>query len=192
MKLPVLSDPHKYTGLYAVDFGDSSSVGFTAPEVAELLDSEKFAHIKVYKIHRAGPDGELELRGVARDIFGLENGMFFFALDENNARRDYMKLVSLAVSDAPPSMAKAHLARWNNHYVTALIYPAEYNDEISRWLRDNHYRTDGPVEAGISQVAQYYRANAEILERHQFIPDSQIDSLTGEALLKSVKKAVQR
>jgi hypothetical protein len=36
MKLPKLQKPDVYTGLYMVDFGDHSGVGFTAEEVAEL------------------------------------------------------------------------------------------------------------------------------------------------------------
>ena len=63
MKLPQVQEATKYAGLYVVDFGDHSGVGFTADEVAELLDSERFADVKVYKIHRAFPDGTMELKG---------------------------------------------------------------------------------------------------------------------------------
>ena len=80
MKLPKLEKPDKYVGLYVFDFGDSSGVGFTAEEVAELLESEKFQDCKAYKIHRAYPDGRLELKGVRREIFQLEAGILFYAL----------------------------------------------------------------------------------------------------------------
>ena len=36
MKLPELKGPEKYVGLYVVDFGQYTSVGFTALQVAEL------------------------------------------------------------------------------------------------------------------------------------------------------------
>ncbi len=42
MKLPEVKNSERYVGLYVVDFGDHSAVGFTADEVAELLDSDKF------------------------------------------------------------------------------------------------------------------------------------------------------
>ena len=47
MKLPEIKEANKYTGLYVVDFGDHCGVGFTAGEIAELLESERFA--VVYK-----------------------------------------------------------------------------------------------------------------------------------------------
>ena len=72
MKLPKLQDSEKYVGLYIFDFGDHTGVGFTAQEVAELLESEKYKDSKVYKIHRAYPDGKLELKGVQPRLFQLE------------------------------------------------------------------------------------------------------------------------
>jgi hypothetical protein len=57
MKLPELQNSQKYIDLYVVDFGQYCSVGFTAREVAELLESEKYSDCKVYKIHNARPDG---------------------------------------------------------------------------------------------------------------------------------------
>ena len=85
MKLPEMKNAEKYKGLYVVDFGDHSGVGFTAEEVAELLESEKFKDIKVYKIYRAYPDGKMELKGVPNSIFELEAGMFFYESDESTA-----------------------------------------------------------------------------------------------------------
>jgi hypothetical protein len=41
MELPKLQKPDRYVGLYVFDFGGQVSVGFTAEEVAELLESEK-------------------------------------------------------------------------------------------------------------------------------------------------------
>jgi hypothetical protein len=64
MKLPEVKDSQKYKGLYVVDFGGRCGVGFTADEVAELLESEKFKDVKVYKIYKAYPDGRMELKGV--------------------------------------------------------------------------------------------------------------------------------
>ena len=87
MKLPELRKPEKYAGLYIFDFGDHVGVGFTAEEVAELLESEKYKDGKVYKIHRAYPDGKLELKGVTAATFALEAGMFFYSTDLDAGRR---------------------------------------------------------------------------------------------------------
>ena len=89
MKLPEIKNPDKYVDLYVVDFGDRSGVGFTADEVAQLLESEKFKDVKVYRIYNAYPDGRMELKGVPNEIFQLEAGMFFYEFDETIAQGDF-------------------------------------------------------------------------------------------------------
>ncbi|MBN2130933.1 MAG: hypothetical protein JW741_15635 [Sedimentisphaerales bacterium] len=193
MKLPELDKPDRYQGLYVFDFGDHAGVGFTAEEVAELLESERYREGKVYKIHRAYPDGRLELKGVAAGRFQLEAGMFFYAGDEATARANFKRLVDLAVGAAPPCRAKVHLAQYaTDKFAVALIYPAEYDDEVSSWLLEGDFRTAGAVEGGAGAVEQYYQGQAEILERHQLFESGQTVNRTGDELLASLARAVQR
>ena len=193
MKLPEIIEPKRYVGLYVVDFGDNTAVGFTADEVAEILESEKYKDCKVYKIHRAYPDSRLELKGVRNEIFQLEAGMFFYEDNKLTAKKDFKNLVSIAVQSAPPCRAKVQLAKYSSDkFVTALIYPAEYDDEMSRWLLDNDYKTKGAAEGGIGAVERYYQAKPEILERHQLIGQAAVESRSGAELLASLKVAVQR
>jgi hypothetical protein len=169
MKLPELKNSEKYVGLYVFDFGDHCGVGFTAEEVAELFESERYKNCKAYKIHKAYPDGRLELKGVRPEIFQLEAGMFFYSSDLETARADFKGLVNLAVKLAPPCRAKLHLARYTNEkFVTAIVYPAEYDDQISTWLSDGDYKTTGAAEAGSEAVQRYYDYKPQILDRHQF------------------------
>jgi hypothetical protein len=193
MKLPKLRNGKKYVGLYVFDFGDHTGVGFTAQEVAELLESEKYKDCKVYKIHKAYPDGKLELKGVPAETFQLEAGMFFYSGDFETANQDFKNLVDLAVSSAPPCRAKVHLAKYNdNKFVTAIIYPAEYDDEISCWLLDGEYKTAGAAEGGIETVQRYYNQKPEILDRHQLFGETVFESRTGQQLLAAAKLAIQR
>ena len=209
MKLPKLEKPDKYVGLYVVDFGDGSTllttggstglttgragVGYTAEEVAELFESERFRDCKAYKIHRAYPDGRLELKGVRREIFQLEAGMFFYSVDIQTARDDYKRLVKLGIETEVPCRAKIQLAKYSEcKFAVALIYPAEYDDEMSGWLLEHKYKTAGAAQGGIEAVAGYYDAKPEILERHQLWPASTIESRTGEELLAATKAAIQR
>ncbi|HEC02758.1 MAG TPA: hypothetical protein ENI81_04385 [Phycisphaerales bacterium] len=193
MELPKLEKPEKYVGLYIFDFGDHTGVGFTAQEVAELLESEKYAGGRVYKIHKAYPDGKLEMKGVSAETFQLEAGMFFYSNDAETSRRDFKQLVELAVRAAPPCRAKVHLAGFGDEsYAVALIYPAEYDDEVSSWLSAGEYRTGGEAEGGIAAVQRYYDRQAEVLDRHQLFGESESASRTGEELLACVKLAVQR
>jgi hypothetical protein len=192
MKLPELEKPEKYVGLYIFDFGDHAGVGFTAEEVSELLESEKYKDGKVYKIHKAYPDGRLELKGVPSETFQLEAGMFFYSSELQTARQDFKRLVNLAVKSSPPCRAKVHLAKYgDDKLVVALIYPAEYDGEFSTWL-DGEYRTNGSAEGGTGAVQRYYDQKPEILERHQLFDRSEIISRTGSDLLSSLKMVVQR
>ncbi len=193
MKLPKLEKPDSYIGLYIVDFGDNTGVGFTAQEVAELFESERYRDCKAYKIHRAYPDGRLDLKGVRREIFQLESGMFFYSGDIDTVRDDYKRLVKLGVETELPCKAKIHLAKFSgDKFAVALIYPAEYDDEISGWLLEHEYKTAGAAEGGISTVTGYYDAKPEILERHQLWGQSTVESRTGEELLAAIKTAIQR
>ena len=47
MKLPQLTDPDRYEGLYVFDFGEQCAVGYTASEIAVLLESERYRNGKV-------------------------------------------------------------------------------------------------------------------------------------------------
>jgi hypothetical protein len=192
MKLPQVQEATKYAGLYVVDFGDHSGVGFTADEVAELLDSERFADVKVYKIHRAFPDGTMELKGVRNETFSLEAGMFFYANDETTGRSDFGRLLAWAEKQAPPGRCKVHLAKTDAGYLTALIYPAEYDEEFARWLLDGQFRTGGAVEGGTGAVQRYYDAGQQVLERQQLWPQTSRQALHGEALFEAAKRAVIR
>ena len=193
MKLPELKEPQKYVGLYIFDFGDHAGVGFTAEEVAELFESEKYKNCKAYKIHRAYPDGRLELKGVRPEIFQLEAGMFFYSNGLEIARADFKGLVNLAVKSAPPCRAKLHLARYTNEkFVTAIVYPAEYDDQISAWLSDGDYKTTGAAEGGIEAVQRYYDYKPQILDRYQLFGKSENQSRSGAELLANLKLAIQR
>jgi hypothetical protein len=193
MKLPKLEQPDRYQGLYVFDFGDHAGVGFTAEEVAELLDSERYKDGKVYKIQRAFPDGRMELRAVPAATFQLEAGMLFYATDEATARGDFKRLVALAVRSTPPSRAKVQLARYaEDKYAVALIYPAERDAEVSSWLLEGEYRAAGPAEGGIGAIERYYQDRPEILETHQLFGASENISRTGRELLEAVALAVQR
>jgi hypothetical protein len=193
MKLPKVEKPDKYVGLYVFDFAEHTGVGFTAQEVEELLESEKYKDCKVYKIHKAYPDGKLELKGVRAEVFELEAGMFFYSSELETAKRDFKGLVNLAVKSAPPCRAKVHLAKYSSDkFAVAIIYPAEYDDEISRWLLDGEYKTSGAAEGGVGAVQGYYDCRPEILDRHQLFGESEFESRTGQELLAHIKLAVQR
>ena len=105
MNLPHVKDPQRLRGLYIYDFGDWAAVGYTAGEVAILLEDERYGGGKVYRIHRAWPDGQMELQGVSAERFRLESGMFFHRTDLELARADFEALRSAADKTPPPCRA---------------------------------------------------------------------------------------
>lgn len=199
MKLPQISQPERYRGLYVFDFGEWAALGYTAEEITMLLESERYRDGKVYKIHRAWPDGSLELRGVSGERFQLESGMFFYRATLPAARADYESLASLACTQAPPCRAKLQLADFGSagtdqrqRFVVTLIFPAEYEDEIGVWLNEADYQGGDLAEGGISLVTRYYEQEKTILERQQLWSQAAIPARSREEVYASVRRAVQR
>jgi len=169
MKIPAIDNAEKYVGLYVMDLGQQCEIGYTAEEVGALLESRDYSDAKIYKIYRAKPDGTMELHGVVRDKFQLESGMFFYCRDERSGLADFQELIEWNRHQKPPCRAKLHLARGSDtQLIIALIYPAEYENEIGNWLADSGFKGAGPVDAGISQVERYYNGQYELLQSEQF------------------------
>lgn len=197
VKLPQVDEPQRYQGLYVYDFGEWAAIGYTAKEVATLLESERYRDGKVYRIHRAQPDGTMELSGVSAERFEFESGMFFSRRDRAAAERDFDALCAAAESEKPPCRAHAHLADQSraspaSPYVVGLVYPAEYEDDIAAWLLACGYQGGDTVEGGISHVTNFRESDCSILRRHQLWPESTTPSRTREEVLATVRRAVQR
>jgi hypothetical protein len=205
MKLPELESPERYAGLYIFDFGDQVAVGYTADEIAVLLESEKYKDGKIYRIHRALPDGTMELQGVAPETFMAEEGMFFYRADLPAARQDFDELEQLAGQVPPPCRMKLHLAALEKRegdladkspvtsekYMTVMIYPAEYSHEVGKWLIDADYRGGDYVEGGSSLVTNYYGMGATLVGKRQLWPAA-IASRPAEEVLATTHLSIQR
>ncbi len=196
MDLPELDQPTRYEGLYIYDFGEWCAVGYTADEIAVLLESHEYQGGKTYKIHRASPDGRMELRGVSAERFQLESGMFFPQSDLTASHEDFEALRSAAKREPPPCRAKLHLSdRGDGHaarYVVGLVFPAEYEDDVGRWLVGIDYSGGDVAEGGISHATQYNEESLTVLDRHQLWPSSTQSSRCAAEVLAGVRRAVQR
>lgn len=194
MRLPELEQPERYAGLYVFDFGEQVAIGYTADEIAVLLESAKYADGKVYRIHRALPDGTMELQGVARERFQAEDGLFFYRRDLESARQDLADLERLVTEAPPPCRMKAHMARRPDEpeqYMVAMIFPAEFTHDVAGWLNRADYRGGDYVEGGVSQVTGYYAMQPTVIERRQFWPAKNL-SRPPEEVLASTHLVVQR
>ena len=197
MKLPAVDQPDRLRGLYVFDFGEWSAVGYTAEEIAILLEDTAYRMGKVYKIVRSAPDGRMELRGVPRERFEFESGMFFNRDDLAAARADFAALLQISAQHGAPCRAYLHLADRGVHegvarYVTALIYPAEYEDDMAAWLLATRFMGGSLVEGGISHVGNYHAEEKTILDRQPLSSKPAVPSRSADEVLGSVRRAVQR
>lgn len=196
MILPHVDRPQRLRGLYVYDFGEWTAVGYTADEIAILLEHERYRGGRIYKIHRATPDGQMELRGVSARLFNVEGGMFFYREELDLARSDYETLRAAAHETPPPCRAFLHLADRQidgpQRYVTALVFPAEFEEEIGAWLTTLAYSGGDTAEGGISHVTNYHAEQKDLLERQQLWSRPAIPSRSPEEVLSSVRQAVQR
>lgn len=194
MKLPGLEQPESYAGLYVFDFAGQVAVGYTADEIAVLLESERYVDGKVYRIHRALPDGTMELQGVSRETFQKEDGLLFHRATRDAARADFEELARMAAAEKPPCRMKLQLAALSGSptsHLTVVIFPAEYTHDVAEWLNRIGFEGGNVVEGGPSQVTSYYDASPEVLERRQLWPEGSL-SRPAEEVLASTHLAVQR
>ncbi len=197
LKLPPLADPQRYRGLYVYDFGEWTAVGYTADEVAVLLESEAYRGGKVYRIHRASPDGRMELQALSTGQFGLESGLFFYRDERSAAELDFRVLCRLADQTPPPCPLSVQVAQRagaveRGRFVTAVFYPAEYERDVARWFTAIDYQGGDTAEGGISHVSDYQAQEKTILYRQQLWEHPALSSRSPQEVLASVRRAVQR
>ena len=194
MTLPPLRDPPQYAGLYVFDFGDHVSVGYTADEIAILLDSGRFATGQAYRVHRAQSDGTIELLPVSREALAREDGLLFYRHLVRDARRDFDLLVGLADNEPPPCRAHAQLAKIctaGPGYLTALTFPAESAGRISVWLQRLKFEGGDFVRGGAAEMECYYGADPMIIDRREW-GDVRAASRSVQEVLATTDLAVQR
>jgi hypothetical protein len=207
MNLPPLdaaADASRYCGLYVFDFGEWTAVGYSADEVAMLLESEQYRDGKAYRIVRVSPHGRWELQGVPTERFHFESGVFFYREALDAAEADYEVLREMASRAAPPCRCFIQLSELptglDEHtgdtderlrYVTALIYPAEFDPEMSRWLLRADFNGGDSVEGGVSMVTRYRDARPNVMRREQFWSETS-GPRTAEEVFATVRKAFQR
>lgn len=197
MRIPEVAEPHRFRGLYLVQHEDWSALGYTADEVAMLLESERYRQARIYRVHNALPDGRMELVGVSPDRFQLESGMFFYSDNAEQASCDYDELVAQAARTLPPVRAYVQLADRGEavdfgRYVIALVFPAEAEADIGSWLSQIGYEGGAIAEGGISYVTNYLEETKTILQRQQFWNTPAVPSRSREEVLSSVSVPVQR
>jgi hypothetical protein len=180
--------------LYVFDFGDHVSVGYTAEEIRILLDSGRFKMGHAYRVHRALPDGTLELQQIEREALIREDGLLFYRHLVRDARRDFDQLVGLADNDLPPCRALAQLAKLHTAgpgYLTAFMFPAEAGGRVSAWLERIKFDGGDFVRGGAAELECYYGANPLIIDQREWV-ENRSGTRSAQEVLATTDLAVQR
>lgn len=195
MRLPRIDPSKDYSGLYVIDFGDQAGVGYTIEEVRLLLEDERYRKCRVYKVHRMLPDGTVELKAVSPTRFAVESAFAFCSRKSEQARQDFDSLKALAENDPLPCKARLLFGKLSYGpqfpYVAAIIYPAEYEDELSQWLLKHDVRAGETVDHGISH-AQNIQANLQVRDHTQLPAADWLQSRSRNELLRAVGDGIQR
>lgn len=195
MQLPNVDNADHYAGLFVVDFGETVSLGYTAREVEMLLESERYADAKVYRIHNAKPDGTMELIGVRNERFRQETGMFFYRNDLDAARADFEQIQRLADQTPLPCRAQLLLGALGEGsrfgYVVGLAFPAEADPDVARWLGDHNVQAGEYADGGVGRLATI-RETARVVDSAQLHAAPARRDRSREEVFASVGRAVQR
>ncbi len=195
MRMPALEHPDRYTGLYVVDFGPTCAVGYTAEEVAMLLESEAHRDVTVYRICRAWPDGRMELKGVRRERFRLETGLLFYSRELATARREYRQLARLAGKRPLPCRAQLLLGGFQDDrrapFLVGLAYPAEYDEDVARWMLDNQITAGEYADGGVGAL-ESVRRDVRVIESCQLRAAPARRARAREEVFASIGQPIQR
>lgn len=193
MNLPRLDNAESYAGLFVADFGQTTAVGYTAEEVTMLAESGKFPAMKVYRIHRVGPEGQMELAGVRPERLTAESGTYFHSRDEQAARRDFAQIKALAEQSPPPCRARLVLVSLakQEEFAAGLEYLAACESDIGRWLLEHSVQAGEYADGGPDRLS-YFRKQAAVLESAELTPPPFRQSRSREEVLASIDRHVQR
>jgi hypothetical protein len=195
MRLPHLAQPEKYVGLFVADFETTTAVGYTAEEVALLLESEMYRRTPIYRIRGVGPQGQVEMIGVPPERFALESGLYFYRRNGQTARDDFRILGALGESTPPPCRCRLVLVSLpqagRESFATGLEYPAECEQDVSGWLVANQVAAGDYADGGPSRLGAIRLAGA-VIDSAQLQPGAFRRSRSRQEVLGSIGQPLQR
>ncbi len=193
-KLPALKDPPRYVGLYVFDFGIRASVGYTIEEIEILLSEKRYSGCEVYRIHRANPDGSLEIRGVNANTLSRATGLVFFFADAVAAKDAFEDLIDRAERQGPPGRVSVNLYfRDGNQLAYRLVvqYIEGLDAAVASWLLRIDFSPHVIVEGGPAAVTEAV-TGADVIDHLDLDADESLRPRTREQVLADVDYAVQR
>lgn len=195
MKLPPVSDPHRYAGLYVYDFGDRVCVGYTAAEIRVLRESADYCGGTAYYIYRVNEVGGFELRGELDERLHESEAVCFLREDGSAARRDYEAVRRAAQATPLPFRTELLLGRlyaFTPSNVTAVVYPASASVAVSAWLLDHAPALGDDVIGGVEVYQTLLGSDGVRIASCELPASSRFIDRPAEEVLRTTDQPLQR
>lgn len=124
-------------GRFVVELPGERRTGLAAHEVSLLLETPQGREAVIYRVHRVGEAGRMELVGVAPAAFQREDCRVFSHHDVRSARQEYDRIVAATSLSPPPCRMEVRLVRDAGADLSALVavsYPSVCADAAAHWL----------------------------------------------------------
>ncbi len=193
MEFPKLDDPWRYEGLYAFDFGEWMSVGYTADEVSALLGSKEHGGGTAYRIYRVDGEGRVELKGVTDGELEGEELILFLGYDGNIAEADF-GVLQAAAGETPLRCAVVVelLDMSERGWGLCLRYSRCEDFKVSRWLLDQGFAGGSEVVSAGEALRLRLSPEVRLVRCEQLALVMQVASRSTDEVLATVKRTVQR
>ncbi len=195
MQPPPIDNPQRLVGLYAFDFGEHVSYGYTANEIAVLQNAPEHADGHAYLIVAVDPDGRMAMRGVTLADLHSEEAMVFAHSAAGAAGQSLKKLEELANDTPAPTLIRAVLADWPDFeppHVVVMSYRQHATHAVSRWLLDIGFDGGDHVSAGAHELAAFREAGLSPKATCDLRTRFDYTSRAAQEVLESVHLPVQR
>jgi hypothetical protein len=195
MKLPPISDPWRYEGLFVFDFGEWVSVGYTAEEVAVLLESKEHRNGAAYRVYRVNAQGGMELIAVrGGELYG-EEMMLFASRDSLEAQAGFSSLKEAAQQSPIGCAARIEMidvALEEHPHGVCLIYPRHAGNIVSAWLVAMAFQGGEVVLGGAEALNAYNGAKAAPVASCRLVARADYTPRLADEILRSVRRPLQR
>jgi hypothetical protein len=195
MKLPPITDPQHYVGLYVYDFKTHVAVGYTAQEIRILRESERYRNGTAYEVYRVNEQGGFELRGALDERLVRREAICFLRHDAGKARGDFDVLRVAAEHRPVPAAVEMTLTKvyeFDPPHVTALAYPAASSTAVSGWLTAIGFEGGDRVVGGIDVHATLAAAGGLSIDSCRLRALLDYEDRSAEEVLAAVQNALQR
>jgi len=195
LRLPPVPDPHRYAGLFVLEFVEHTSIGFTAGEIALLRGMDEYADCRFWQIYRVNESGGFELRALSEASLATREAWCIQRADAGQARQDFRRMIAAATEEPVTFPAEVHLARlydFEPQNVTTILYEGPSAPLVSGWLASLNIEGNPPMQVGADARQRFLSANGIRMDSAMLNADLDYTDRPLDLLLANIDRALQR